>query len=77
MHEAQSKTAAKLPGRLGDSITIGQLEALAGIESDRQSRFEFWIRYRASANPIQDGVAELRGMVMARLLAGEICAVPA
>ena len=40
--------------------TIGALERLAGIGPDEESRFRFWIAFRNSADPIADGLAELR-----------------
>ena len=45
--------------------TIGALERRAGIGRDPESRFAFWIAFRDSADPIADGVAELRRRIAA------------
>ncbi len=52
-------SVAPVPG------TIGALERRAGIGPDEDSRFRFWIAFRNSADPIADGVAELRRRIAA------------
>lgn len=62
----------KLRRRSGN---IGSLELLAGLPSDEQSRFNFWVQFKNHEDVIAAGVARLRQIVLERIDCGELCLI--
>ncbi len=54
------------------ATTIGQLEPLAGIGGDRDSRFAFWIGFRTEQDVISAGASELHRRIADRVHRGEL-----
>ncbi len=67
----------RLPGKMEQAVTVGDLEALAGLPQDERNRFNFWLRYMNSPDPLAEGTAELRRRILARIEHGVVSPVPA
>lgn len=54
--------------------SVGDFEKLAGIPSDNQSRFNFWIKFKhADGNKvIEDGINALLSKISRRIKSGEL-----
>ncbi|WP_155646913.1 hypothetical protein [Burkholderia territorii] len=51
------------------------MELLAGLPSDEQSRFNFWVQFKNHEDVIAAGVARLRQIVLERIDCGELCLI--
>lgn len=73
---ALAKQRIELERKIERPATIGELELLAGIERDVESRRAFWSQFEARVKTgdqvLKDGCLELRQRIRARVARGEL-----